>query len=340
MNLFKKWLLKILICERGGGKTEIQQAPTTPAPSASETAGDIYKARLQFDPLVAQQEMDIQQQFAPQQADLYNALYQQFAPGLAQTATNIQQQQMPQLQALQAQLFPQQSQIIEAGAGQALQGLQSPALGQLQQAAQQSALGQVQQPQSPLLQALGQQAQAGLTPTGISPEQQSAIDAIRGRQVGRTQEAIRTQANLGGGLFGGRAGRREQEAVTQMGQGFAQEDVNRLLAQRQQALASAGGAVSLQQGAQQNALMNALAQQQQTQQAANPFINILYPNAASPQPQISPFQFQSAVPSANNLYNAFFQASQPQQFATQTPDYFGSAMGALGSLGGGFLAGR
>ena len=67
----------------------------------------------------------------------------------------------------------------------------------------------------------------------------------------------------------------------------------------------------------------------------------MYPQIQSPgMPAMqAPIQ-QSVVPSADALYNAMFQASQPQLYATQSPDYFGSTMGLLGSLGGGWLAGR
>ena len=148
-----KWLVensKWVLNNRGGGSdTQVYQAPA--APSATETAADIYRARMQYDPLMAAQEMAIQQQYVPQQTALYNQMLQQYGPGAAQLQTDIQKAQMPQLQTLQQQLFPTQSQVLEAGAGQALGGLQSPVAGQLQQAGLQQALTNLQQPQSPLL---------------------------------------------------------------------------------------------------------------------------------------------------------------------------------------------
>jgi len=81
---------------------------------------------------------------------------------------------------------------------------------------------------------LVQQLIAGLTSgTGISPEQQTAIDQRRGQAQDETVEALRTRANLGGGLFGGRSGRTEERAVSDLQARFSEEDVNRQIAQRQ-----------------------------------------------------------------------------------------------------------
>ena len=261
----------------GSKKTETQivampQQP--PAPSATESAADVYKARMQYDPLIAQQEFQIQQQQMPQMTALETALAQQYAPQLAQLYTNIQQQQMPQLQALQSQLFPQQSQVIEAGAGRALERLQSP--------------------------------------FGYTPEEETALGGIRQRQRDLLVESLRNQANLGGGLFGGRAMNREQQALAEQQQGFGAEDINRRL---------------------QGDIY--------AQQAANPYINILYPQAATQQFQTQPFQYQSTAASPDTLYNAMFQAGrrdygiQPGQAGTPSP-LWGLAGSAAGGIGAGF----
>ena len=100
----------------GGEKATVVQAPASaPTPSATETAGDIYKARLQYDPLTSALEMQQQQQYMPQQAALYQSLFNQYAPQMART-----QQQT------QRELYPYQSQLVEQGAQQALQRLQNP----------------------------------------------------------------------------------------------------------------------------------------------------------------------------------------------------------------------
>ena len=175
-----------------------------------------------------------------------------------------------QQQQLQQQLYPQQSQIMEAGAGAALQRLQSPYF--------------------------------------ESPEETAAIQAIRGRQQEELTRGLRERANLGGGLYGGRAAGREEQALTELQQAFAAEDINRRM--------QAG---------------------QMAQQQAIPYMQIMYPQIGQQQPQISPYQYQSAVPSADTLYNAMFQASQPNQYLQQGQP--SPLWGTLGQIGGGLAMG-
>ena len=156
------------------------------------------------------------------------------------TATQIGQEQLAGFQAIQPQLeglFPGAAGLSEALIQQLTQGLQ--------------------------------------TPQFISPEEQQATEAIRGRQREATQRAIQTSANLGGGLFGGRREQREDVALTQLAQQFAQQDVQQRL-QRQQMLFGAATPLALQQqqlpfqflpttgGTQQDILQRALAEQPQT----------------------------------------------------------------------------
>ena len=56
----------------------------------------------------------------------------------------------------------------------------------------------------------------------MSPEEQSAQESIRGRQRSDLSEALRTRANLGGGLFGGREAGTEERAMRELSQAFAQ----------------------------------------------------------------------------------------------------------------------
>lgn len=445
----------------GGGDTVIQQAPTTPAPSATESAADIYKARLEYDPKMAALEMQQQQQYMPQQAALYQSLYNQYYPEVSRKQ-----------QAMQKELYPQQSGILEAGAGNVIQGLQSLYQQQISNGLNQQTLAQLQQPQSAIAQAMGQQAMAGLqpspiagiaeqealyglipselqqrmgqqaiagaapsalqrtieqqslagivpselqqrmgqeaiaglTPTGLTPDQQSAIDAIRMRQAQGLSKQLRERSNLGGTMYGGRSQQLESTGLQELGQRFAAEDVDRLMAQRQsamqqalgvqsaaeaqrqaglqgifgagqfglsqqqqalsgltgatglqeqmrqqalqnlmgaaqlspnlrqQALSGAGGVAGLQTQQQQQALQNAMALQQQRQQAAIPYMQILYPQVGTAQPNIQPYQYQSAVPSADTLYNALFQASQPNYFAQQSSP--SPLWGLAGQIGG------
>ena len=223
----------------GGTKTTIQSAPTTPAPSASESASDIYKARLQYDPLVAQQEMDIQKQMLPQQSALYQSLYNQYYPEMARTQ-----------QALQQQLYPTQSKILEAGATTALERLQNP--------------------------------------NYMTAQEQAGQTATREKSVSDLQRAMRERANLGGGLYGGRAAGAEAQSVSDLLNQFQSQDyANR---------------------------MNAGVQ---AQQALNPYMQILYPQIGTQQPSLSPYQYQSAVPSADLLYQSMYNASQPNYVSQQ-----------------------
>lgn len=243
----------------GGTKTEVIQTPTTPAPSATESAADIYAAKLKYDPQMAALEMQMQQKYMPQQAELYQSLYNQYYPQMAR-----------QQQALQRELFPQQSQILEAGAGNVLQRLQSP--------------------------------------YGYTPEEEAALAGFRQRQQDELTKALRERENLGGGLYSGRAAGREEKAISELQQQFTIEDINRMMQ---------GG--------------------QMAQQMAQPYMSILYPQIGTQQPNIQPYQYQSAVPSADQLYNAMFQASQPNYLYQQgSPS---PAWGLAGSLAGGIGAG-
>jgi hypothetical protein len=60
-------------------------------------------------------------------------------------------------------------------------------------------------------------------------------------------------------------------------------------------------------------------------------MQILYPQVGAQQPNVQPYQYQSAVPSADTLYNAIFQASQPQYFQSQANK--GISLGILGNWG-------
>lgn len=250
--------------ERGGGsEPEMIQTPTTPAPSASQSAADIYQAKLQYDPLVAQQEFDIQKSLVPQQTALYQSLYNQYYPQMAQ-----------QQQALQQQLYPYQSQIVEQGAQSALSRLQNP--------------------------------------NYMTSQEQTAQDYTRGKSVTDLQKAMRERSNLGGGLYGGRSAASEAQSVSDL--------LNQYQVQDYQQRMQAG---------------------QAAQQALNPYMQILYPSVGTQQPQINPYQYQSAVQSPDQLAQAMFQASQPNymyQQGSPSPAW-GLAGSILGGAASGFGAG-
>ena len=253
----------------GGGGPKAQPAQVIsmpaqpPAPSASESAENIYQARLKYDPQLAALEFQQQQQFMPQQAALEAALYRQYYPEYARSQ-----------QALQQELYPQQSQLLEAGAGQAMQRLQSP--------------------------------------FGYTSEEEQALGGIRQRQRDQLIKQMRERANLGGGLYSGRAIESERRGLTELEQAFAAEDINRRLQ---------GG--------------------YQAQQGAIPYMQILYPQIGTTQPQFQPFQYQSAVTSPESLYNAMYGASrrdyavQPAMAGSPSP-LWGIAGQVAGGIGGGW----
>lgn len=83
-----------------------------------------------------------------------------------------------------------------------------------------------------------------LSPTGLTPEQQSATDALRNQSILRQQEAMRNRANLGGGLYGGRNQVLEQQGVNELLNQFTTSDIARQDTLRQNALQTALSALS------------------------------------------------------------------------------------------------
>jgi hypothetical protein len=236
-------------------ESNIMVAPSAAAPNANESSAQIAEARLKYDPLMAQQELDLQKQFAPQQAELYQSMYNQYYPQMAR-----QQQQMQQ------ELYPYQSQVVEQGAQSALSRLQNPDY--------------------------------------MTPQEQQAINSQREQETTGLMRAMRERANLGGGLYGGRAAGAEAKSVSDLMQSYESQDYSRRM--------QAG---------------------QAAQQALTPYMQILYPQVGTQQPQTGAFQYQSAVPDANTLYNAMFQASQPKSY--YDPGNLGGVnLGILGRWGG------
>ena len=150
------------------------------------------------------------------------------------------------------------------------------------------------------------------SPTGITPQQQTGIDERRGLAQENVVEGLRTRANLGGGLFGGRAAQTEQRAVGELQSGFAEEDIAR----------------------EERSRLNAI-------QAALPLLQILFPSVG-----ITPPAFQSAVQAPNQLASSLtsqrgqdvsLQQSQNQMQAALLSSLFGglgtAAGGALGTGG-------
>jgi len=196
------------------------------------------------------------------------AIQQQYMPQQTALYNALYSQYMPQMaatqQQTQQQLYPYQSQIVEQGAQSALSRLQNPDY--------------------------------------MTPEEQAALTTGRGQQISELQRAMRERANLGGGLYGGRAAGAEAKNITDLLQQFEIQDYQRRM--------QAG---------------------QAAQQALTPYMQILYPQVGTQQPSVSSYQYQSAVPSADALYNAIFQAGRLQYLPSQESK--GANLGIFGQWG-------
>jgi len=292
--------------KRGGGGTKIEQAPApAAAPTASDTAEDIYQARLKYDPKIQQQEFDLMSQYLPQYTQQYYDTRQDVFSNEAQVADQLRQNTLSGLQDPSGQM------------GQTL-GL----TGQLQ-----TGLDQLDPEGANLQNVLQNQILQNLqSPTGLTPDQTSAQDAVRQREMDRLTEGLRTRANLGGGLFGGRAAGTEERARSEMGQAYATEDIDRQERSRMSALQNAMLMASQNQAQQQSLYGTAGQQQLNAMQAAYPYLQMLYPEVGMVTPQ-----FQSAVPTPNamsgqaasiygsqaGMYNTSLQAQAQQNAARQ-----------------------
>jgi len=153
-----------------------------------------------------------------------------------------------------------------------------------------------------------------ISPTGISPEQQAAVGQRRGEAQNELQQALRTRANLGGGLFGGRAGRTEERAVSDLQARFAEEDIGREERNR----------------------LNAI-------QAALPALQLLFPDIGLQTPQfINPVASPEAGLAATqqtNLANAQLQSQKQGQDAALQAALFQAVGSAVGGAAGGAASG-
>lgn len=148
------------------------------------------------------------------------------------------------------------------------------------------------------------------SPTGITPEQQQAINERRSMAQSELVQALRDRANLGGTLYGGRSALDESRQVQDLQNQFAEEDIQR----------------------QERAKLNAI-------QGAIPFLQLLFPdvNLSSP-------SFQSPVQSpetyASSLVTQRGQNIQQQsaQDAGKSALYSALFQG-LGTAAGGLAGG-
>src|SRR3990167_8663917 len=182
--------------EGGGGSDPeppqfIQPPPPTitqaPPPNIQQNASDLYQAQLQYNPQLTAQAAQLQQQYGPQLAQSQTDIQRQQAPQLAQSQFDIQQQFGPLYRALYSQLFPTQVSGQETLAQQSLQRLQSP--------------------------------------QGLAPEQLAAQNVIRDREQERLLRGIRTQANIGGTLYGGNREEQERRGLGELANQYSLQDI-------------------------------------------------------------------------------------------------------------------
>lgn len=153
-----------------------------------------------------------------------------------------------------------------------------------------------------------------ISPQGISPDQQSALDSRRGQATSELQRSMRERANLGGGLYGGRSAQSEARSVGELQQNFAIEDIDR----------------------QERSRLNAI-------QSALPVLQLLFPDVGLVNPSfINPVASPEATMSNYTTGRGQDLTYAAQQEANQTAlrsalyQSLGSAVGAIGgaALGG------
>jgi hypothetical protein len=171
--------------------------------------------------------------------------------------------------------------------------------------AQQATQQELYPTQSKILESGAADALARLqNPNYMSPQEQAAQDASRAKATSELQESMRNRANMGGTLFGGRSAQQENEGMGNLLNQFSQQDYS-----------------------------NRMQAGQAAQQALTPYMQILYPQIGNQNQNVNSYQYSSAVPSADSIYNAMYQSSQPQQYASQNTDYLSQLLGIGGGLG-------
>ena len=190
----------------GGSKPQAPQFITPPAPTITQApppniqqnAADLYKAQLEYNPLLTKQATDLQMQYGPELAKYQYDLQNQYGPQYAQSQYDIQAQFAPLYRQLYESLFSSQTQGLEMLSQQANYRLQNP--------------------------------------MALTQEQQSQQDFMRQRGREQIQRNVRESSNLGGTLYGGRRQGREDEALRTYESGLLDQDLNRQYQNRAQTL--------------------------------------------------------------------------------------------------------
>lgn len=227
----------------------------------------------------------------------------QAAPNAGESAAQISEAKLKYDPAMAAQEMQMQQQYMpqQAALYQSLYNQYAPQMARTQQQTQQ----ELYPYQSQIVEQGAQSALSRLqNPDYMTPQEQQALNQQRTDETTGLMQAMRERANLSGGLYGGRSAASEAKSVSDLMQQYESQDYSRRM--------QAG---------------------QAAQQALTPYMQILYPQVGTQQPNTSAFQYQSAVPDANTLYNAMYGASQPQNFMVPGTQG-GLNLGILGRWGG------
>lgn len=136
------------------GSTKIE-APSTPAPESTaeqldawvENLPTIYETQLQYEPLLMEQQLGLQKDFASELLGQYLSQQQEYAPQLMELDYQLQQQYAPEMARLMAEtnaeLYPETVALQEQLAAQASEGMQSDVPEWMVKQYQDSVLGQL-----------------------------------------------------------------------------------------------------------------------------------------------------------------------------------------------------
>ena len=183
---------------------------------------------------------------------------------------------------------------------------------QLQETARQNVFPQETQVRNQLALNILQQL---LSPTGITSDQQGAINTRRQDSQSQLQTALRERSNLGGGLYGGRSMQEEGRLVGELQNAFAEEDIGR----------------------QERARLNAI-------QSALPLLQMLYPNVGITNPNyVNPVQsadtYSSSLTSqrGQDVQQQIAQMNAEAQRQAAQSAMYGQLFAGVGSAAGGAL---
>lgn len=360
---------------------------SNPAPpkSQAEIAEENVKAQIKYAPQAAQAEYDIftnptygaeawtraQEEIRRNLFPNESAVKDAYVSAVGDRLGGTDQEYMQNLQNIRSEYFPEQQALLNQLQNVVNRGLGDDAMSNMlsdvsaYQQGRAELYPQEQQLQDQLFNSILANLQS---PTGLTAEQQAAVDQIRQDQTDKYKRDVRTRANLGGGLFGGNAIEQEFGGLQDLRNQFAEEDIDRNIALRQQAIQNAIpflnqvrgygtediNTVQSQKMANIQAALPVLqslmgiseadisrmnANELNSLNAVLPMLQVLYPSVNITSPQ-----YTNPVPSANTAlsadtsrYSTDAQIAAQQQQANQALQ--SALFQALGSAAGGLAGG-